>query len=222
MDHLDSHREHEFALPCSLLRVGAGEGQGQDRAAIFSYGNAVVAVIADGAGGMSGGDAAADSVVTAVERALLERDFDPYSKWAWCALLSNLDRRIAIGQTTAVVCVVDDERVIGASVGDSGAWLVHPSGASHLDLTKDQKLRPLLGSGQAEPVPFESRAGGGTLLLATDGLMKYAPPSAICRIAAGRDLRAANDMLVRLVRLRSGALADDVGLVLCRRKSRVQ
>ena len=64
--------------------------------------------------------------------------------------------------------------------------------------------------------PFRRAYGEGTLLVATDGLWKYAGPEAICRVVRENDLRAAAKGLVDLVRLRSGALPDDVTVALCR------
>jgi hypothetical protein len=59
--------------------------------------------------------------------------------------------------------------------------------------------------------------GGATLLLASDGLLRYGRASDITRIASGPDLDAAARALVELVRLPSGTLQDDVAVVLCRR-----
>jgi hypothetical protein len=88
---------------------------------------------------------------------------------------------------------------------------------SHIeDLTDGQTRKPLVGSGCR---PFAIRAaalGAGTLLVASDGLLRYAKPADIARRAAGPDLAAAARGLVDLVRLRSGALPDDVSVVLCR------
>lgn len=56
----------------------------------------------------------------------------------------------------------------------------------------------------------------GTLLLATDGLLKYASAKSICDTARGPDLDAVPCRLVELVRLRSGGLQDDVGIIACR------
>src|SRR5205814_8369243 len=54
--------------------------------------------------------------------------------------------------------------------GDCGAWLIAENGIE--ELTADQVRKPLLGSGEAVPIAFESALGGATLLLATDGLFK--------------------------------------------------
>jgi hypothetical protein len=55
------------------------------------------------------------------------------------------------------------------------------------------------------------------LLVASDGLIKYAKQASIARIASGADLASAARSLVDLVRLRSGQLQDDVSIVLCRK-----
>src|SRR5262249_7289847 len=99
----------------------------------------------------------------------------------------------------------------GASVGDSGAWLIDP----FVDLTSAQKRKPLIGSGRACPVPFASPFAG-TLLLASDGLFKYAAQSRIRQLAAHPELERIPEMLVDAVRLPSGNLQDDVAVMICR------
>jgi hypothetical protein len=56
----------------------------------------------------------------------------------------------------------------------------------------------------------------GVLVVATDGLFKYAAPEVIARIVRGHAIGAAAEDLVALVRLRSGKLVDDVAVVLVR------
>jgi hypothetical protein len=103
----------------------------------------------------------------------------------------------------------------GASAGDSGAWLVHNGDA--IDLTEGQSRKPLVGAGcrpwRIAPRPL----GGSTLVVASDGLFRYARLAAIVRRASGEDLPTAARALVDLVRLASGGLQDDVAVVLCRK-----
>ena len=56
------------------------------------------------------------------------------------------------GESTVVVVDVRADSICGASVGDSQAWIVN--GADITDLTARQHRKPLLGSGEAEPVGF--------------------------------------------------------------------
>ena len=107
------------------------------------------------------------------------------------------------------------ERIFGASVGDCEAWLITEHSIE--ELTASQVRKPLLGSGEAVPVAFEAALGVATLLLATDGLLKYAHRDRIVAIALGPNLQMAAHALADLPRMRSGALPDDVGVILCRR-----
>jgi serine/threonine protein phosphatase PrpC len=76
------------------------------------------------------------------------------------ALLAQIDRALARaptgGQTTASLALVINDSISGASVGDFEAWLFTDHAV--LDLTRDQRRKPLLGTGQAVAVPFETHA----------------------------------------------------------------
>jgi len=111
------------------------------------------------------------------------------------------------------VVSVSASGIVGASVGDSGAWLIRPGG--YEDLTEAQVRRPFIGSGKAVPTPFRSSAEG-TVLVATDGLLKYAHPAEICRAASVGVLSDAAEQLINCVRLRPGRFADDVAFALVR------
>lgn len=73
-----------------------------------------------------------------------------------CAeVLRKLDAAIAkdavAGETTCALAVVMPEEIFGASVGDSGVWLI-PTNGNYLDLTHAQERKPFIGSGSAWPV----------------------------------------------------------------------
>lgn len=192
------------------IEVVPQRARGQDRAAVVRIADGLVIALADGAGGTGNGEVAAQAVIDAVTRgATAGRD--------WWELLEELDRdgaRLGHGQTTAVILSVTQRAIAGASVGDSGAWVVR--GAQIEDLTEGQTRKPLVGAGCCPFAVHAAALGGGTLLVASDGLLRYAKPADIARLAAGPDLEAAARGLVDLVRLRSGALPDDVSVVLCR------
>lgn len=193
-------------------------GRSQDRVETISHDDGLVVVLADGSGGMAGSAEAAGLVVEAVREALA-RGIEAADPAAWCALLGDLDDRIAHsphgGETTAVLLHLDTNGVIGASVGDSEAWLVLDEGFE--DLTAHQRRKPLLGSGMSVPVPFLARPWSGTLLVASDGLTRYASTEDLLAAAREADLEGAASRLVDEVRLRSGALQDDVAFALVRR-----
>ena len=71
------------------------------------------------------------------------------------------------GETTAVVVDVRTIGIAGASVGDSRAVIVKDGTIS--ELTANQKRKPLIGTGMAEPIGFVCPPLDGLLLLGTDG-----------------------------------------------------
>lgn len=70
--------------------------------------------------------------------------------------------------------------------------------------------------GIASPRPFSALLRGQTLLLATDGLTKYADSTGLVEITRGAIIEKAADDLLAAVRLPSGAYSDDVSCILCR------
>lgn len=190
--------------------VVAMRGTGQDRAAVLETDDGLLIGLADGAGGTGHGAIAAQAVIDAISHTASAPP-------SWTALLSQLDRdprRLGLGQTTAVVVSVTRDGIRGASVGDSAAWLLR---GSHIDdLTAGQARKPLLGAG-CQPVALHAGPlAGATLLVASDGLFRYAKPADILHIASSPDLAAAATALVDLVRLPTGGLQDDVAIVLVR------
>jgi serine/threonine protein phosphatase PrpC len=189
------------------IEVAAAGHIGQDRAAAISRRDGYLLLLADGAGGTSGGATAADAVVARLSSMTLGSGPD-------CAeLLKQLDRELdGVGETTAVVALVVGGSVFGASVGDSGAWLLGPDGV--IDLTAAQKPKPLLGSGRAIPLVFGPFSfSHARILLGSDGLFKYVPHDLIREIASKTPLSETAAALVRAARLSGGALRDDVAVI---------
>jgi serine/threonine protein phosphatase PrpC len=112
-----------------------------------------------------------------------------------------------------VVSISNDGAVYGASVGDCEAWVF--GDGEPRNLTEQQVRKPLLGGGDAHPVGFSTQLGSGTLVVASDGLWKYMDHARIAAIVATRPLERAAAALVDGVRLGSGALQDDVAVMLC-------
>jgi serine/threonine protein phosphatase PrpC len=196
----------ELAILNRACRAG-----GQDRAAAWPREPGLIVALAEGAGGVGGGASAAQAIVDAAQA------WTPLGKTA-DDLIRDLDRGLSSttgGQSTAVILSLLATGIVGASVGDSGAWIVREGSAE--DVTGAQCRKPLVGSGGCAPVAFTAGPlRGGTLLVASDGLLKYAKPSDITRVAGQGDLRSAASELVGLVTLRSGEVPDDVAVVLCR------
>ena len=192
--------------------------QAEDRLGVFAIGDGVVITIADGMGGRAGGAEAAEGFVqiAGAEVSRLGNLDDPL---AWDRVLVLADREIqadpAAGETTAVIVAVTPRGIAGASVGDSVAWLITDDRV--WDLTAAQQHKPGLGVGMARPTPFRGKAvPGSTLLVATDGLVKYASRETIARVVRESPFVGAARRVVDLVRPPSGRLPDDVAVALCR------
>ena len=163
-------------LPEAATRVEGASVRCQDYAEVVSFPGLTLAIVADGAGGMSGGELAARRVVELVS-----------SRWGWkisgdriASWLSEADAEIQrepnAGLTTAVVVAVTSMEIVGASVGDSEAWLLDEDTDI---LTRNQQRKPLIGSGRAVPVPFSRERVSGSLLVGSDGLFKYTSDASI-------------------------------------------
>lgn len=191
---------------------------GQDRIGLRRGDRQSVFVLADGAGGVTGGREAAEAVVRAC---LVAEDLTPDTA---AHVLEAIDGDLFArgGESTAVLVAVDQEarRIVGASVGDSRAYVFLPTGER--ELTADQLRKPRLGSGAARAVGFayDLPPRGWTVLIASDGLFNYAPMNAITEAVAALDLEACADACVRLPRLASGRLQDDLSIVLVRGAAR--
>ena len=184
----------------------------QDRVAVFAQADRTVLAVADGAGGSDSGEHAARSVIEEIRLAVPNTD----SPDAWCAVLRQIDHWIGSGESTAVVVDLRIDRICGASVGDSQAWVVR--GPDITNLTANQRRKPLLGTGDAFPIGFSLDKLNGLLIVATDGFCNYVKRDEMVKILPYEDFAVLPKRLVDLVRLHSGALNDDVGIVVCRHK----
>ena len=191
----------------------------QDVVGLWQVGNIVVSVVADGAGGMSGGAAAASLVVEAVGACATGAESLLLAPVTWRRVLKRVSDELeqkSVGLTTAVVVATDGSNVVGASVGDSGAFWFGPRATR--ELTWAQYRKPLIGDGGCEPTTFTGElVAGDAVLLASDGLLKYgALPRIAQMIHAASSLESCCARLTDLVRMPNGRLQDDVGLALMR------
>ena len=188
----------------------------EDRVQVIELDGRVVIVVADGAGGTGAGDQAADTVIREVTAAAsLDRDAE-----SWCEVLRQTDHRIGVGESTGVVVARSASGIIGAAVGDSRAWLLADD--ELIDLTAGEARKPLLGSGDARPVGFSHPPSAGLLLVATDGFCNYVRKDVLLREVQWIDFPVLARKLVEMVRLPSGELWDDIGIVACRPRRAVK
>jgi serine/threonine protein phosphatase PrpC len=188
-----------------------------DRTGIVTAGETIVIVLSDGAGGTSHAALAAQTVIDQAASAASDMpDLD--DDLAWCRLLGQIDAFLADnaegGQATAVVAAISADGIVGASAGDSGAWLILSD--IMYDLTGQQNVKPLLGTGGAVSTPFAAAIEPSTLLIASDGLLKYVNPERICGIVNAYHPDEAVKHLADAARLPTGEMWDDVAIVLCR------
>jgi serine/threonine protein phosphatase PrpC len=182
----------------------------EDRVKVVELDGGVVIVVADGAGGTGAGAEAAEAVVReAAATASLDRDAAE-----WCEVLRQADQRVGAGESTCVVVARSARGIVGAGVGDSRAWLVEDD--EIIDLTVGQVRKPLLGTGEARPVGFSRPPSPGLLLVCTDGFCNYVRWEALLREILWIDFAVLARRLVEMVRLPSGELWDDIGIVACR------
>ena len=203
------------------ITLTSPRSKSDDRAVVLPLDKGgIVVVVADGAGGLSGGGRAADLVVERVEGAVRGGGLEPENGQGFVDLLLDLDHQVErdaeAGETTAVVLVITASGVVGASCGDSEASLVT---STYYDvLTTDQHRKRRIGSSRALPVAFERDGlGKGVLVIGTDGLFAFARPEAVCATVRAVAFDEVGPGLVRLVRSRAGNLADDVAVVVVKR-----
>lgn len=194
------------------MHIEQGGSELQDRAEIFQSGERIVIALADGVGGMSGGTLAAETFVYNVQTAA-----EFLSEADRCRrLLHQVDLLLAGdvngAQTTGVVAVIDSNKLFGATCGDSGARLYRNDQV--VDVTPSGKSKPFLGSGNALVTEFTTGMNG-TLVVATDGLWKYARASDIAAAIGSVVPERLACVLADLARLRNRKLPDDIAIVTC-------
>ncbi len=207
----------EFVV--STITVAA-ESPGHDRVGVKRITSGLTVAVADGAGG-AGGDAAS-AAEFAVSRVCDVGEAETHERGYWARVLCELDQSLAIrpagGESALVVAAVSERHIEGAAVGDCVAWLITSTEVQ--GLTAGTPRKPLLGSGAALPREFGPLPlGDDALLLATDGLANYAVAERIAECVRSLIIPGSLEPLVDLVRLRSGALQDDVAAALVRRSA---
>lgn len=194
----------------------AGGGTNQDRVTYFEHAQGTVVLIADGAGGQRGGGIAADCSMKFLRVACARQELSPET----CSqLLGALDSELCAhrtaGESTAVMAIIGDDMVFGASVGDSEAWLVQ--GGKTAVLTGSQYRKPLLGSGAAIPVEFGPVPFAGTLVIGTDGLFNYVRRDLIIESVGSMDKAQLAENLSEAARMPAAGFQDDTTVVVCSR-----
>ncbi len=189
-----------------------------DRAVVYQKQDILIAIVADGAGGMSGASEAADNFIKLVHKTIFTQT-NYIDKINWSKVLTEIDSLLykhpIAGETTGIIAVINNNCIVGASVGDSEAYLI--SNQSWC-LTEHQYRKPLLGSGTAIPIAFGPINLDGTLILGSDGLFKYADFGEISHIIKSSQPKEGVLRLFDLLRLPSGSFMDDVAVIIAKPK----
>lgn len=176
----------------------------EDRLDVIA-GDALLFVVADGAGGTGRGREAAEATVASAVSAGGDL----------VAHLRDVDVTLAPsgGQAAAALVRIDPRgSTTAALAGDVDVW-VRSRGAWR-ELAEERARKPLLGGGASVT---EVRAEDvDALLVASDGLFRYAPSARITQLLDAGDPHLPW-MLVNATRLPSGALQDDVAILHARR-----
>lgn len=194
----------------TVTKTEAYRDRCEDRVAVFKEDDRTVIVVTDGAGGMGSGEIAASSIVREVE----SRYQTIGSANDWCSVLRQIDCTMSEGEATAIVVDIRPYGIAGASVGDSQAWVVNSD--EIVDLTQNQVRKPLLGSGNSEPVPFTHVPLRGRLIVGTDGFFNYVKREKFTPLIAQAEFYSIPRLCIEMVRLPSGDLWDDIGIVVAR------
>ncbi|MGE0085267.1 MAG: protein phosphatase 2C domain-containing protein [Desulfococcaceae bacterium] len=206
------------SVKIKTVSVPAGS-ENQDQVSVFTRSGGLLLVLADGAGGSCGGGEAAEMAVRTVEESSECKLTDPDS---WKHLLFHIDQKLlyyqrnGTGETTCLIVAVKDGFVCGAGAGNSEAWIFQND--KLIDLTENQHIKPLLGTGRALPVSFGPVPFSGTILAGTDGLFKYSQYGDILNALKIEDMEKCAEQLLANVRLPSGSFWDDVTFAICRRE----
>ena len=180
-------------------------------------GDPVIVALADGAGAA---EQAARRVVRQFDSLIAAGSASEVESFpAWSSWLRALDGgMVGAAQSTFVALAVLEDRVVGASVGDSRAYLWSREGLLQILTEGGSKLR--LGSGRIKPSPiYAPLHRGDIVLLMSDGAWT---PLAVSRlrdtIAAAALGRLADLPEVILREASRTGVADDMTVVVARRR----
>ncbi|MBW2380666.1 MAG: protein phosphatase 2C domain-containing protein [Deltaproteobacteria bacterium] len=137
-----------------------------DRLSVLRDAHRTLIALADGTDSSPGAQTAAARAVNELARCFRNGNL-PEDPQDWVMVLEAIDHVVLgdpdAGETSALVLLVQQGVVVGASVGDSLAYIVSPAGDAQL-LTGRQHRTPSIGTGLARPVGFGPAQLDGRLI----------------------------------------------------------
>lgn len=203
-------------LDVASISIAHGTGQKNDDTVYHTLTrDRLTLLVADGATGFGYGDVASKAL-----RDFVTADFDPsMTSRQMKSFLLDADTAVrhacqadAEGaDTTGILMTVHEDKIEGASAGDSQAFIF---GNSTCELTSSQRRRPRIGNG-GYPQDFTGRiTPGDVLVVATDGLWNRLDQKDVGRIClSASDARQAVEQLTSAARTTSGTFDDDISII---------
>ena len=137
-----------------------------DRLSVLRDAHRTLIALADGSDSSPGAQTAAARAVNELARCFRNWSL-PDDPQDWVMVLEAIDHVVLAdpdaGETSALVMLVQQGVVVGASVGDSLAYVIPPTGDSRL-LTSRPRRAPSIGTGLATPVGFGPAPLDGRLI----------------------------------------------------------
>jgi len=191
----------------------------EDRYLVREERGVTLLAVADGVGGSSGGEVAADAALVELGLRFFGAPPDRATSDALAEAMRDANAAVlraasASGHhdaaTTIVAAAVRADQAIIANLGDSRAYLIR-DGASR-QLTEDHSgemahaITRFAGDvrGIQPDIYVESLRPTDRLLLCSDGLTRHVTPEEIAKAASGEDVRVAANALVDLANARGG------------------
>jgi len=191
----------------------------EDRYLVREERGVTLLAVADGVGGSSGGEVAADAALVKLGLRFFGAPPDRATSDALAEAMRDANAAVlraasASGHhdaaTTIVAAAVRADQAIIANLGDSRAYLIR-DGASR-QLTEDHSgemahaITRFAGDvrGIQPDIYVESLRPTDRLLLCSDGLTRHVTPEEIAKAASGEDVRVAANALVDLANARGG------------------
>ena len=137
-----------------------------DRLSVLRDAHRTLIALADGADSREAAQTAAARTVNELARCFRNGAL-PEDPRGWVMLLEGIDHAVLgdpdAGETSALVMLVQQGVVVGASVGDSLAYVVRPAARARL-LSTGERKGPRIGTGLAAPLGFGPAELDGKLI----------------------------------------------------------
>lgn len=191
----------------------------EDRYVVREERGITLLAVADGVGGSSGGEIAADAALVELGTRFFAAAEDRATSDALAEAMRDANAAVlkaagASGHrdaaTTIVAAAVRSSEAIVANLGDSRAYLIRDGVCRQLTEDHSGAMEHAITRFAGDPrgiqpdIFVESLRPDDRVLLCSDGLTRHVTPEEIARAASGEDVRTAANALVDLANARGG------------------